>query len=111
MNPIKRFLTAFIFYPLFIFWFIPKEAYRAYRKAGRMNASLSHQERYVQAKIFLNQEIKVAMASRSRQPLRYDYFTEEIADVKKKNNNDYKNIIDKELGVASSVEAKGRPGE
>jgi hypothetical protein len=111
MSPIRRFLTAFIFWPLFIFWFIPKEAYRAYRKAGRMNIAMSFPERKKQAKIFFDQEVKVALAARKRTPLSYDYFSEEIAVVKDKNNKEYKAIIDKELGVAPSGETQGRSGE
>lgn len=106
MSPIKRFLTAFIFYPLLIVWFIPKEAFKAIRKAKRISGG-----DLKQAKAFFVQEFKVAMASRSRKPLGYDYFTEEIAVIKRINKEQNEAIIDKELGVTTDVEATGRPRE
>ncbi len=111
MSPIRRFLTSFIFYPLFILWFIPKEAIRAYRKASRMNISLSIPEKIEQAKLFFKQEVKVALASRSRKPIDYSYLDEQLQEVKKIASRAETKVIEKELGVTTSVEAQGRPRE
>jgi len=111
MSPLRRFLTAFIFWPLFILWFIPKEAIRAYRKANRMNIALSHKERLDQAKFFFNQEVKVALASRSRKPIDYSYLDQELQEVKRIASRAEAKVIEKELGVATDGQTQGRPRE
>lgn len=111
MSPLRRFLTAFIFWPLFILWFIPKEAYRAYRKANRMQVALSHKERLDQAKLFFKQEIKVALASRTRKPIDYSYLDQELQEVKKIASRAEKKVIETELGVVTDGQTQGRPRE
>jgi len=111
LSPIRRFLTAFIFWPLFVLWFVPKEAIRAYRKANRMNIAMSHKERLDQAKFFFKQEVKVALASRTRKPIDYSYLDEQLQDVKRIASRAETKVIEKELGVAADGQTEGRPRE
>jgi hypothetical protein len=106
MSPLKRFLTAFIFYPLLILWFIPKEYYRAIRKAYRVyGEKLSFKEKLEEAKTFFKQELQVALSSRSRKAIDYSYLDQELKAIKARANADEKLLIDKELGVTSDGEA------
>lgn len=115
MNPIRRFLTAFIFYPLLILWFIPKEFVRAYKKANRINVTtaLSFQERLGYANNLFRHELQVAMASRNRKPIDYSYLDEALKEVKKINNQKEMSdkIIEEELGVTANGQTEGRPRE
>lgn len=110
MNPVKRFLTAFIFYPLLVLWFIPREYIRAFKKARRMgNGMRSIPETFREAKSYFNQELKVAMASRSRKPIDYSYLDETIKDMKKMAEAKDKQVEAEILGK-TNVEEQGRSG-
>lgn len=114
MNLFKRFLTAFIFYPLLVLWFIPKEALRAYKKTKRLTVTtpLSFPERLQYAKNLFNHELQVAMSARTRKPIDYSYLDEALKDVKKLTNDKEKSeqIIDNEVKVTQNGETTGRPG-
>jgi hypothetical protein len=114
MNPIKRVLTAFIFYPLLVLWFIPKEAYRAFRKARRMNIQtpLSFQETTRIAKGLFRHELQVAMSARTRKPIDYSYLDEALRDVKKIANEKEKAelIIENEIKVTKDGQTTGGSG-
>lgn len=79
MKTIKRFLSALIFYPVFVLWFIPRQKYIAYKKAefefvygpdsGDPNENgscvkrkRSKEERKAFAKMLYDTEIQVALA-------------------------------------------------
>jgi hypothetical protein len=115
MNPFKRFLTAFIFYPILVLWFIPKEFVRAYRKVGRIweGKEYSYPERFEEAKMYFKQELRVAMASRSRKTIDYAYLEEALKEVKLIGNTKEKSevIIKQELGVTTDVQATRGSGD
>lgn len=83
---ILRFITIFTFYPMLVLWFIPREAYRAFKKAkkdyyhpietkdesGNVVVTFpdrSFNERIQQAKTLLKYEIRVALSGRRRKPI------------------------------------------
>ena len=61
MKLLYRFFTALTFYPIFVLWFIPSEAFRAYRKSKRISGG-----DLKQAKAFFLQEVQVALSYRKR---------------------------------------------
>jgi len=110
MNPVKRLLTALIFYPILVLWFIPKELIRNYRKVGRMWADVKHTriERIKEANRYFRQELKIAMSARSRKPIDYGYLDIQLADVKRLAGKDEKLVIEKELGITANVTEEPR---
>lgn len=83
MKTVKRLLSAFIFYPLLVLWFIPRQKYLAWKKAefeyltgpnpedpetmiftGKRKRS--PEERKALAKLFFDTEFQIAMAGRGR---------------------------------------------
>lgn len=82
MNTVKRLLSALVFYPILVLWFIPRQKYLSWKKAefeyiynpdpenpGEQiveKKKRSSEERKALAKMFFDTEFQIALAGRNR---------------------------------------------
>lgn len=114
MKTFKRVLTAFVFYPILVFWFIPRQWFRAHKyaeyemiytdKSDEFGNQIvekrkrSKMERKTTAKFMFNLELQVAMASRRRLSSKKERVAVYQEHIKSITTSEEDNLF-KELGI------------